>query len=95
MRRRVQPVPASFPLQLLAPLLQPARPVGVWVAAPNGQRRPARPTVHRSARLLISTDLASLLAQAERVVAWDGTRLRVLPVGARPPVDHRAEVPVG
>jgi len=80
MHRRIQPIPAACPLQLLLPLLRSTRTIGVWVAAPS---RPARPPVHRSARLLISGDLESLLLRAERVVAWDGARLRVLPVGVR------------
>jgi len=80
MRRRIQPIPAELPLRLLVPLLRPGQAVGLWVAGP---RRPRGPAVHRSARLLISVDLASLLARAERVVAWDGARLRTLPVGAR------------
>jgi hypothetical protein len=92
MRRRVQPIPGTCPLHLLLPLLRPARTLGVWVAAPP---RAARPAVHRSARLILSADLGSLLVRAERVVAWDGARLRIVPVAAWPPVDHRAEPPIG
>ena len=92
MRRRVQPIPASCPLQHLAPLVRPGQIVGFWVAAPSLRPRPA---VHRSARLLISADLGALLARAERVVAWDGARPRPLPVGTRIPVDRSREVPVG
>jgi len=79
MRRRIQPIPATCPLRSLLPLLRPARRVGVWVAAPVGA---ARPAVHQSARIVLSADLGSLLARAERVVAWDGARLRSLPIGA-------------
>jgi len=80
MRRRVQPIPASCPLRLLVPLLRPTHAVGVWVAGPAGSGRPA---VHRAARLFISMDLGALLPRVERIVAWDGTRLRTLPVGMR------------
>ena len=92
MRRRVQPIPASCPLQHLAPLVRPGQIVGLWVAAPSRRLRPA---VHRSARLLISADLAALLARAERVVAWDGTRPRTLPLGRPLAVDRSREAPVG
>lgn len=79
MHRRVQPIPAACPLHLVVPLVRPGRTIGLWVAA----GRPGRPAVYRSARLLISADLGALLAKVERVVAWDGAGLRVLPVGAR------------
>ncbi len=53
--------------------------VGVWVAAP-GRRRAV---VHGSTRLALSADLGALLVRVERVVAWDGAGLRILPLGAR------------
>lgn len=51
----------------------------MWVAAAT---RPG-PLVRPSGRLLVSADLAALLASVERVAAWDGARLRTLPGGAR------------
>jgi hypothetical protein len=79
MRRRVQPIPAACPLHLVVALVRPGQTIGLWVAA----ARPRRSAVYRSARLLISADLGALLARVERVVAWDGAGLRILPVGAR------------
>jgi hypothetical protein len=76
--RRVKPIPPEVPLHLVGSLLRPGQVTGAWVGCSPGARGRS---VYRSARLLISADLGSLLVRTERVVAWDGARLRTLPVG--------------
>ncbi|MGH7630672.1 MAG: hypothetical protein ACREOF_15070 [Gemmatimonadales bacterium] len=80
MRRRIQPIPSTCPLRLFRPLLRPGQALGVWVAAAT---RPPGAAIQPWGRLLLSADLAVLLASVERVAAWDGDRLRTLPGGAR------------
>ena len=71
-------------VQLSAPLPPPSPPSGSHDRRLGRRARaPLAPTVHRSARLLLSTDLAALLGRVERIVAWDGVGLRALRVGAR------------
>jgi hypothetical protein len=80
MRRRVQAIPAAVPLRQLIPRLRAGEVLGVWISPANRSRPNA---IYRSARLLVSADLGALLGRVERVLVWDGSGFRTLPVGRR------------
>jgi hypothetical protein len=83
MSRRLRPLPPHVALGDLLRGARPSQTIGAWL----GGRCRTDVVVARlrsgCAHLLIGSDLAELLAAADRVLTWDGQRVRALPGAAR------------